>query len=205
MDFIEEYFIDEKVCSELLEYYNSINSEHKVKGMCVSRNIETNEWEDKELPEIKECTELRINVPDNPEYEKTGAVPVCEITAKYIMELQKCVEKYIDKFEYANSGSPWTIRQCVSIQHYKPGQAFHAWHTERNSASSPLAERHLVFMTYLNTVTDKGGTEFFHQKLTVDPVVGKTLIWPADWTHTHRGIPSPTQEKTIITGWFAFY
>ena len=28
-----------------------------------------------------------------------------------------------------------------------------------------------------------------------------TLIWPADWTFTHRGVPSPTQEKIITTGW----
>ena len=31
---------------------------------------------------------------------------------------------------------------------------------------------------------------------------GKTLIWPSDFTHTHRGQKSPTQEKYIATGWF---
>jgi hypothetical protein len=59
-------------------------------------------------------------------------------------------------------------------------------------------------MTYLNDVHDAGGTEFFHQKLTVLPRKGLTLIWPADWTHTHRGIVSPTEEKYVITGWFDF-
>jgi hypothetical protein len=59
-------------------------------------------------------------------------------------------------------------------------------------------------MTYLNTVKDGGGTEFFHQKLTTSAEQGKTLIWPADWTHTHRGITSPTEEKYIITGWYSF-
>jgi len=59
-------------------------------------------------------------------------------------------------------------------------------------------------MTYLNDVTDEGGTEFFHQKLKVSPEKGLTLIWPVDWTHLHRGVPSPTQEKYIITGWFSF-
>ena len=57
-------------------------------------------------------------------------------------------------------------------------------------------------MTYLNNVTDKGETEFLHQKLKIKPEIGKTLIWPTDFTHTHRGIPSPTQEKYIVTGWF---
>jgi hypothetical protein len=35
----------------------------------------------------------------------------------------------------------------------------------------------------------------------VSPKKGLTLIWPADWTFTHRGVPSPTQEKIITTGW----
>jgi hypothetical protein len=52
--------------------------------------------------------------------------------------------------------------------------------------------------------TLSGGTEFLHQELIVQPVKGKSLIWPVDWTHTHRGIPSPTQDKYILTGWFEF-
>jgi hypothetical protein len=59
-------------------------------------------------------------------------------------------------------------------------------------------------MTYLNDVEDGGGTEFLNQKLVVHAKKGKTLIWPADWTHTHRGVVSPTQEKYIITGWLNY-
>ena len=33
---------------------------------------------------------------------------------------------------------------------------------------------------------------------------GLTLVWPSDWTFMHRGVPSPTQEKRIMTGWFNF-
>ena len=58
-------------------------------------------------------------------------------------------------------------------------------------------------MTYLNDVPD-GGTEWFHQSLYVPAQKGYTVIWPADWTHTHRGRPSPTTEKQILTGWFEF-
>ena len=59
-------------------------------------------------------------------------------------------------------------------------------------------------MTYLNDVTDKGYTEFWHQDLRFEPKKGLTLIWPADWTYTHRGVPSTTQEKYIITGWLSY-
>ena len=55
-------------------------------------------------------------------------------------------------------------------------------------------------MTYLNTVKN-GGTEFYYQKLKVDAVKGLTLIWPSDWTHTHKGVISKKQKKYILTGW----
>ena len=60
-------------------------------------------------------------------------------------------------------------------------------------------------MTYLNTIDDGGGTEFILQNLVASAKQGLTLIWPAGWTHYHRGIVSNTQIKYIITGWLCFY
>ena len=80
-------------------------------------------------------------------------------------------------------------------------RAYPKEHCERNERGN---NRHLVFMTYLNDVEDKGETEFVLQNLKVKAEKGKTVIWPSDWTHTHRGIISPTQEKYIVTGWFSF-
>ena len=59
-------------------------------------------------------------------------------------------------------------------------------------------------MTYLNDVEDCGETKFKLQNLKVKAEKGKTVIWPADWTHTHCGVVAPTQEKYIVTGWFSF-
>jgi hypothetical protein len=63
-------------------------------------------------------------------------------------------------------------------------------------------------MTYLNDVEDgdeyQGGTEWYHGNIKVNARKGHTVIWPSDWTHTHRGIIAPNKEKYIITGWFNF-
>jgi hypothetical protein len=67
-----------------------------------------------------------------------------------------------------------------------------------------VLDRHLVFMTYLNDIEDHGETEFYHQMLKIKPEKGLTLIWPADWTFTHRGNPSPSEQKYIVTGWFNY-
>lgn len=64
--------------------------------------------------------------------------------------------------------------------------------------------RMLVWMTYLNDVTDGGGTKFIYQDETVQARKGRTLIWPSDFTHTHVGVVSPAQDKYIITGWLNY-
>ena len=61
----------------------------------------------------------------------------------------------------------------------------------------------LVFMTYLNDVED-GGTQFKYQNLITPAKKGLTLIWPTDFTHTHRGVISQTKEKYIVTGWYSY-
>jgi hypothetical protein len=87
-----------------------------------------------------------------------------------------------------------------NIQKYEPNEGFFGWHCER--AGNKHSDRLLVWMIYLNTVTDRGETEFFYQQHFEEPERGKLVIWPSDWTHLHRGVPSPTQTKYILTGWF---
>jgi hypothetical protein len=87
-----------------------------------------------------------------------------------------------------------------NIQKYEPNEGFFGWHCER--AGKKHSDRLLVWMIYLNTVTDRGETEFFYQQHFEEPERGKLVIFPSDWTHLHRGVPSPTQTKYILTGWF---
>ena len=91
---------------------------------------------------------------------------------------------------------PW------NIQHYEPGEGFFNWHCERGMHQT--FQRALAFMTYLNDVDDGGETEWLYQERKLQPKKGLTAIWPTDFTHTHRGVVSPTQQKTIATGWFSF-
>ena len=87
-----------------------------------------------------------------------------------------------------------------NMQKYEPNEGFFGWHCER--AGKKHSDRLLVWMIYLNDLTDRGETEFFYQQHFETPERGKLLIWPSDWTHLHRGVPSQTQTKYILTGWF---
>lgn len=128
--------------------------------------------------------------------------PACQ---NYIAEVQEALEIYKRDYIYADHVAGYTVENW-QVQEYPKGGAYHEWHTERigNASTGKGGARHLVFMTYLNDIEDGGETEFFYQKLKVKPQKGLTLIWPVDWTHTHRGVPSMTEEKIIATGWYYF-
>jgi len=57
-------------------------------------------------------------------------------------------------------------------------------------------------MLYLNDVPEgEGETEFLHQGMRVQPRKGDLVVWPAFFTHVHRGNPVYTTDKYIATGW----
>lgn len=120
---------------------------------------------------------------------------------RYMDGLSECHQQYKKDYVWSDRVSNYDI-ESLQTQRYDPGGGFKTYHTERMGPDK--AYRHLVYMTYLNDVDDGGETEFYYQDLKVKPRKGLTLIWPADWTHTHRGIPSPSETKYIATGWWQF-
>ena len=67
-----------------------------------------------------------------------------------------------------------------------------------------MSHRVLAWITYLNDVEKDGETEFLYYNTKIKPEKGKTVIWPSEWTHAHRGIPANNCLKYVITGWFHF-
>ena len=55
-----------------------------------------------------------------------------------------------------------------------------------------------LFITYLNDVENGGETNFHHFKIKIKPKQGKTMIWPAEWTHAHSGEVVKSGKKYII-------
>ena len=124
------------------------------------------------------------------------------IIKMYKSEIASAIQIYCKKYSLENLFQIG-IKEPFNIQHYAPNEGFFNWHCERSYYQSH--QRALVFMTYLNDVEDGGETEFYYQQLKIKPVKGKMVIWPPDFTHKHRGITSPTQEKYIATGWMNFF
>jgi hypothetical protein len=106
--------------------------------------------------------------------------------------------------EYANTFA--TLKDYAShtsyaykIQKTKIGHGFHVWHAENGSRN--VCSRILAWTLYLNDVEEGGETEFLYYPKRVKPKAGTLILWPAGFTHTHRGNPPMSNTKYIVTGW----
>jgi hypothetical protein len=112
-----------------------------------------------------------------------------------------CYPLYAEKFSVLKAAEMHKI-YTVKIQRTRPTEGYHVWHFE--DATRAHSNRILTFMVYLNDIEDGGETEFLYLSKRVKPVAGRVLIWPAGFTHTHRGNPPLKDTKYIITGWVEF-
>jgi hypothetical protein len=110
-------------------------------------------------------------------------------------------QDYADEYDILKT-SPEHNNFSFKIQKTKIGGGYHMWHCE--SAGRSLCHRILVWLLYLNDVEEGGETEFLYYHKRIKPKAGTLLIWPAAFTHTHRGNPPLSNEKYIITGWTEF-
>lgn len=93
--------------------------------------------------------------------------------------------------------------KIIKIQKTAPTQGYHVWHSEHDSSASNR-DRLLSWILYLNDVEDGGETEFLYQSLRFKPKSGTFILFPAQFTHTHRGNPPLSGVKYIATGWIEF-
>jgi hypothetical protein len=117
--------------------------------------------------------------------------------------LQHCYEDYVSNFSSLIDGK---IRATtMKMQRTGPGGGYHVWHSEQGNGEH--ANRVLVYMLYLNTLTPEqaGETEFLYQKERYNPTANQMILWPASYTHTHRGnTVFGDKSKYIVTGWFYY-
>lgn len=113
----------------------------------------------------------------------------------------KVTQKYAEKYNILRGMGPHTIFD-VKIQKVRPGEGFTQWHFEHGDVST--CRRFLTFMVYLNDIEEGGETDFLYQKKRFRPKAGTMLVWPAGFTHTHRGNKPNNETKYIITTWMEY-
>ena len=173
-----------KLCNEIIRLFEN-NKNLQKKGI-TGKGVNL---------KIKKTTDITVHPNDLKK-------PKFEILKQYINELHKCFLDYQNQWPFLKSMLKTVYVPSFNIQKYSRGDHFASLHSERTSLDS--LHRLFAWMTYLNDVDDGGKTNFSHYGIKIKPETGKTLIWPAEWTHAHTGEILKSGTKYIVTGWMHF-
>jgi hypothetical protein len=124
-------------------------------------------------------------------------------TRMFFDGLQRCYDAYTEQFSVLRDGK--ITGTAMKMQRTDPGGGYHVWHGEQGNGEH--ADRVLVYMLYLNTLTQEeaGETEFLYQQRRLQPTENTMVLWPAAFTHAHRGnTVFGERSKYIVTGWFYY-
>lgn len=188
MQFIEVYekAFSNEYCDKIIEFFKHAEES----GLTVNRQDH-----DKALKINKE--DLATYLPTYP-IEHTHKDFLTEFNNVF---WNQCYKPYSEKYSTLQTFDEHKI-YTMKIQKTQPGQGYHVWHAEATSRES--SHRLLTWTVYLNDEFEAGETEFLYQQYRYKPSKGDVIIFPAAFTHTHRGNPPIGGNKYIITGWVEF-
>ena len=158
----KERALSPELCDSFIEKFES--SDEKRAGVLYGPNGQSS-------TDSKKSTDLTFH-PGYLQHDIWG-----DLLSQLVPVVQQGKEDYITRHQLAMSKmDPFDMSPLFNIQRYEPSEGFFGYHCER--ATLKYSNRVLVWMVYLNTVTDRGETEFYYQHHFERPEQGKLVIWP---------------------------
>lgn len=175
---------DDKTCNQIINHFEYV----KTMGLTYSRQRTEN------IPTTLKKDDTYFPMDEN--------IEEIQIANSYIFNhlkdiLQIATNQYIQ--EHPGLLGSQLVFNTFRLQKTDIGGGYHAWHHERSNGEN--AYRQIACIIYLNDVQEGGETEFFHQHKRINPKAGRLVIWPAGFTHAHRGNPPLSGKKYIVTTW----
>ena len=163
----------------------------------VYKNAFPDEWCDK-IIDYFNSTPDNFNPRNHPNVSDTHGHLFDEVLrSKFLNFFNPCFNLYSQK--YYNMPQPLEVVGW-KIQKTLPTEGYHIFHIENGFTPSDI-KRVGVWTLYLNDIQEGGETEFLYQLKRVKPQKGTLCIFPAGYTHVHRGNTPFSGEKHIMTGW----
>lgn len=184
--FIREYdqLFEPRLCQELIEWFESLEG---------SGCIYDREQFSGHPRHMKDDNVITLETPEmlrlNDSYTYFGQI--LDLVWAGYNEYVK-THSILDQIEKVTCPHLW-------MQRTKPGQGYHVWHFEDDNFTN--AGRIMTFVIYLNTVKEGGETELLYYSKRFKPETGKMILFPAGFTHSHRGNPPLSETKYVLTGW----
>lgn len=187
-DFIRIYenAIPEQLCDDLIDLFDDMEGRKKLFSRQGTDGIRLHSRSDSYL--FLDRSDMSRRVLDGVDYG-----------GEFMNAIEPYLQAYCEEFGLLVDGGALT-NEAIKMQKIAPGQGYHVWHWEHGPG--PASPRVLVFMLYCNTISNGGETEFLFQKRRISPQKNTLLIWPAGFTHTHRGgLVLGPDSKYIVNGW----
>jgi|TARA_A100001391_G_C5022522_1_gene266239 hypothetical protein len=119
------------------------------------------------------------------------------LSMEFLPKIKDFVDEYLKKFSVL--GQEKLLIYDTKAKKIPIGGGFHNWHYENTGLQ--VSARKLVIQLYLNTIEEGGETEFLYINKRIKAEQGRLIIFPAAFTHTHRGNPPIGQDKYIVSTW----
>ena len=130
-------------------------------------------------------------------------IKAADVSRHILAVVNECLNEYATSLGI-NNQMPELQTQDVVIQKSNADtfDSYSRWHSEAGELSN--CDRAMAWMIYLNDDFEGGETEFRYQKHREIPETGNVVLWPASFTHTHRGGMITDGIKYIATGWIHY-
>lgn len=175
------------LCNKFIQYYDNAEASGATKTRMEAENTP---------PHVKDDSACLIEPPF------FLNVHGMEFVAVFMDIFWSCYKEYANVYHSLNESARANFYN-FKLQKTKPGQGYHVWHFENGGRF--VGNRSVTWMVYLNDVAEGGETEFLFEHTRVSPKAGRLLLWPASYTHTHRGNPPLSNDKYVATGWVEFF
>ncbi|QDW65674.1 2OG-Fe(II) oxygenase [Luteimonas granuli] len=172
--------LEPAMCAKLVDSFNALARFQQANGRGVRAGLEDSAWTELDVSRLSD--------------------------APFLAYFRQLVTRQLGRYN-ADVGLPIPVPDSpllspLILKRYRAGgqERFQAHFDSINE----VCDRYLVFLWYLNDVSEGGCTWFPGLQTGVAPRAGRLLMFPPYWLYAHEGQPSPRQDKYILSTYLRF-
>jgi len=172
--------IEPAMCAEMIESFEKLARFHARNGRGVMTQLEDSAW-----------TELNVS-----------KVADARVRDYFQAQVFYYLDQYNKAVQLTLAVPPRKRLEVLRIKRYDVagGDQFQPHFDAQDYTSN----RYLVFLWYLNDVTEGGETDFPDLGLRIQAKAGRLLVFPPYWMFQHAGLPPRSNSKYIISTYLLF-